>query len=71
MEGLYGYMEAFSELLQQGIEGHITDIVLACGSAGSTVGLAIANYLACGSKIRYTIRCIEVSRNVSHIILFL
>ena len=49
--GLWGYMESFNELMQQGILGHVTDIVFASGSGGTTASLAIANHLATGSRI--------------------
>lgn len=43
--GLWGYMECFVELMQQGLADRFTDIALAIGSGGSASGLAIANYL--------------------------
>ncbi|KAI0561566.1 Pyridoxal-phosphate dependent enzyme [Gracilaria domingensis] len=44
--GVWGYIEAFNELLSQGIEGEITDVVVPVGSGGTASGLAIGNYLA-------------------------
>lgn len=49
--GLWGYIEAFQELIGQGACDRFTDIVLAVGSGGTTSGLAIANYLS-GSRVR-------------------
>eukprot|EP00052_Salpingoeca_macrocollata_P034980 m.13188 g.13188 ORF g.13188 m.13188 type:complete len:354 (-) comp7275_c0_seq1:23-1084(-) len=46
--GLWGYLEAYDELLHQReftSEGPFSDIVLACGSGGSVAGLALANHL--------------------------
>lgn len=43
--GLYGYIEGFEELLQQGAPDRFSDLVIATGSGGSTAGLAIGNYL--------------------------
>ena len=54
-EGFYGYIQAFSELMDQGVADNVSDIVLACGSSGSTVALATACYLACGYDIRSVI----------------
>lgn len=44
--GLWGYLECFVELMQQGLADRFTDVVLAIGSGGSASGLSIANYLA-------------------------
>ncbi|XP_071798294.1 uncharacterized protein [Asterias amurensis] len=49
--GLYGYLEGFRELLDQGVADQFTDIAIACGSSGSTAGLALANYLT-GSRLK-------------------
>ncbi|XP_022093834.1 bifunctional D-cysteine desulfhydrase/1-aminocyclopropane-1-carboxylate deaminase, mitochondrial-like isoform X2 [Acanthaster planci] len=49
--GLYGYLEGFAELQRQGVVEKFTDIVIACGSSGSTLGLALANYLT-NSKLK-------------------
>ncbi|CAN8066424.1 unnamed protein product [Agarophyton chilense] len=49
--GVWGYIDAFNELLSQGIEDKITDVVVAVGSGGTASGLAIGNYLA-GSPVR-------------------
>ena len=49
--GAWGYIDAFDELLEQGLAERFDDIVLACGSGGTVCGLAVANYL-CGSPVR-------------------
>jgi len=43
--GTWGYLECFQEIVQQAPkgEGGFTDIVMACGSGGTSAGLAIAN----------------------------
>ena len=58
--GVFGYIEAFHEMLEQGIADHVTDIVVTCGSGGTVSGLAIANYLACNGKIRYTVVILQL-----------
>ena len=50
--GLFGYVEAFRELVEQGMLEHVTDIAFACGSGGTAAGLVVANHLATESKIR-------------------
>ena len=49
--GLWGYLDAFSEMVEQGVHEKFTDIVVPIGSGGTASGLAIANYLS-GSKLR-------------------
>lgn len=46
--GLWGYVEAYAELLSQGAAEKFSDVVVAVGSGGTASGLAIANYLAGG-----------------------
>ncbi|PXF45617.1 putative D-cysteine desulfhydrase 1, mitochondrial [Gracilariopsis chorda] len=48
--GVWGYIDAFNELLTQGVR-EFTDIVVAVGSGGTASGLAIGNYLA-GRPVR-------------------
>lgn len=48
--GLWGYIDAFDEMLEQGVCADYTDIVVAIGSGGTASGIAIANYLT-GSKV--------------------
>ncbi|XP_067946558.1 uncharacterized protein [Watersipora subatra] len=49
MIGLWGYLQCFEEIRQQGVE--FDDLLCVCGSSGTFCGLAIANYL-CGSPYR-------------------
>ena len=49
--GTWGYIEAFRELLEEGVPSKFDDIVVATGSGGTICGLAVANYLS-GSRIR-------------------
>ncbi|XP_020893648.1 putative D-cysteine desulfhydrase 1, mitochondrial [Exaiptasia diaphana] len=49
--GLYGYISAFQELIEQKVLENFDDIVLCIGSAGSAAGIAIGNYLT-GSKVK-------------------
>eukprot|EP00041_Stephanoeca_diplocostata_P032088 m.1017693 g.1017693 ORF g.1017693 m.1017693 type:complete len:401 (+) comp24084_c0_seq50:137-1339(+) len=48
--GVWGYLEAYNELLEQGLRERFDDIVLATGSGGTAAGLAIANAL-CGGPV--------------------
>ena len=49
--GFYGYLEAYNEMIGQGVLDHVTDIVFTCGSGGTAEGLAAANYLASDGTI--------------------
>lgn len=49
--GLYGYLTAFQEMMDQGVLEQFDDIIFTCGSGGTAAGLAIGNYLN-QSKIR-------------------
>lgn len=49
--GTWGYIEAWREMIEQKVQNSFDDIVIACGSGGSSTGLAIANYLT-GSRVR-------------------
>lgn len=42
---LFGYLEAWNELMEQGVQEKFDDLVVACGSGGTISGLAIGNYL--------------------------
>ncbi|RDD45412.1 Bifunctional D-cysteine desulfhydrase/1-aminocyclopropane-1-carboxylate deaminase, mitochondrial [Trichoplax sp. H2] len=55
--GLFGYIECFRELVEQGLYENFDDIVVTCGSGGSTCGLALSNYLT-GSKVKMHAICI-------------
>ncbi|CAK0786246.1 hypothetical protein CVIRNUC_009459 [Coccomyxa viridis] len=44
--GTFGYLAATQEILEQAGKGAFTDIVNACGSGGTTAGLALGNHLS-------------------------
>jgi D-cysteine desulfhydrase family pyridoxal phosphate-dependent enzyme len=54
--GIWGYLEGFDELLQQGVLNDFDDIVMAVGSGGTAAGFAIGNYLT-GSKLKIHAIC--------------
>jgi len=49
--GMFGYLTAFQEMMNQNILENFDDIVMTVGSGGSAAGIAIANYLT-GSKLK-------------------
>nr|XP_039268018.1 putative D-cysteine desulfhydrase 1, mitochondrial isoform X1 [Styela clava] len=49
--GVYGYIQAWEEMMQQKIDGNFDDVVVATGTSGTICGLAIGNYLT-GSKLK-------------------
>lgn len=49
--GLWGYLTAYQELMEQELWDRFTDVVVCSGSGGTSSALAIANYLT-GSKIK-------------------
>ncbi|XP_072019740.1 uncharacterized protein [Amphiura filiformis] len=49
--GVFGCIEGFRELMDQGLFDKYSDIAVGVGSAGNVAGLAIGNYLT-GSKVR-------------------
>ncbi|XP_033121526.1 bifunctional D-cysteine desulfhydrase/1-aminocyclopropane-1-carboxylate deaminase, mitochondrial-like isoform X2 [Anneissia japonica] len=49
--GLYGYIEAWQELVDQGVLEHFDDVAVTGASGGTAAGIAIANYLT-GSKLK-------------------
>lgn len=51
--GVWGYIEAFEELLSQGLAQDFDEVAVACGSGGTLGGLAVANFLS-GSPVRIT-----------------
>jgi D-cysteine desulfhydrase len=56
--GLFGYLEAFEEMLnKQSIDQSIDDIIVTTGSGGTMSGLAIANYLT-GSRFKLHAFCV-------------
>jgi D-cysteine desulfhydrase family pyridoxal phosphate-dependent enzyme len=58
--GFWGYLDAFDELLEQGLGEQFDDLVLATGSGGTAAALSVANML-CGSPVK--IHAIAVSDN--------
>lgn len=52
--GLWGYVECFAELLEQGV-AEFSDVVVATGSGGTASGLAIGNYLTGGTVRMHSI----------------
>ncbi|XP_072044970.1 uncharacterized protein [Amphiura filiformis] len=59
---MYGYVDAFNEMMNQGLES-FTDIVSASGGGGTSAGLAISNYLT-GSKLKiHGMVCYETASN--------
>lgn len=49
--GLWGYVECFAEMVDQGVLDQFTHLVVPVGSGGTASGLAIGNYL-CGGKLK-------------------
>lgn len=49
--GMFGYLTAFEEMINQNLLENFDDIVITVGSGGSAAGIAIANYLT-GSKLK-------------------
>lgn len=49
--GLFGYLTAFQEMMNQNLLEDFDDILMTVGSGGSAGGIAIANYLT-GSKLK-------------------
>ncbi|KAL5005385.1 hypothetical protein ScPMuIL_018841 [Solemya velum] len=49
--GVFGYINVFQELLEQGLAERFDDLVFACGSGGTAAGLCIANFLS-GTGVR-------------------
>lgn len=56
--GLYGYFQAWQELMDDNVLETVDDIFITCGSGGSAAGLSIANYLT-GSSVK--IHAVSVS----------
>eukprot|EP00123_Amoebidium_parasiticum_P020877 comp5806_c0_seq1/m.1660 comp5806_c0_seq1/g.1660 ORF comp5806_c0_seq1/g.1660 comp5806_c0_seq1/m.1660 type:complete len:386 (-) comp5806_c0_seq1:110-1267(-) len=61
--GLWGYFEGMREILEQGLSGKISDIVLSCGSGGTACGLALANHLV-GSPFK--VHAVSVCDNAAY-----
>ena len=47
----YRYIEAWEEMRKQGVLERFDDIIVACGSGGTAVGMAVGNYLT-GCKVK-------------------
>ena len=58
--GMYGYLDVYRELLEQGIGDHVTDIVVATTTGGTLAGLAIANYLVNRDNIRCVLNIVSI-----------
>lgn len=43
--GLFGYLDAWQEMMDQGVQAMFDDVVIIVGSGGTVTGLAIGNYL--------------------------
>jgi 1-aminocyclopropane-1-carboxylate deaminase/D-cysteine desulfhydrase-like pyridoxal-dependent ACC family enzyme len=56
--GSWGYIEAFKEMIEQGIFDNIDDIVVCLATGGTGCGLMIANYMT-GSKIKLHGVCVK------------
>lgn len=61
--GLFGYIEAWQEMVEQKILEQFDDVFVTCGSGGSAAGLAISNYLT-GSKVK--LHAVSVSDNKTY-----
>lgn len=55
--GIWGYIEGFREMIEQGVLNQFDDIVMAVGSGGTVAGMAISNYLT-GSKVKIHAVCV-------------
>ena len=49
--GTWGYVEAYREMMEQEVFSQISDVVVPCGSGGTSCGLGLASYLS-GSTVR-------------------
>ncbi|XP_003383708.1 PREDICTED: bifunctional D-cysteine desulfhydrase/1-aminocyclopropane-1-carboxylate deaminase, mitochondrial-like [Amphimedon queenslandica] len=49
--GCWGYIEAFKEMIDQGLFDNFDDIVVCLGAGGTACGIGVANYLT-GSKLK-------------------
>lgn len=61
--GMFGYLTAFQELIEQNVLENFDDIVVTVGSGGSASGIAIGNYLT-GSKLKC--HAVNVSDNAAY-----
>lgn len=56
--GIFGIINSFNELMEQGVLSNYDDIVVASSSGGTLAGLAVANYLT-GEKLRIHGVCVS------------
>lgn len=61
--GMFGYVTAFQEMIEQNVLENFDDIVVTVGSGGTASGIAIGNYLT-GSKLKC--HAINVSDNAAY-----
>ncbi|XP_073256234.1 uncharacterized protein [Porites lutea] len=61
--GMFGYLTAFQEMIQQNVLEDYDDIVVTIGSGGTASGIAIGNYLT-GSKLKC--HAVNVSDNAAY-----
>lgn len=61
--GMFGYLTAFQELIEQDVLDDFDDIVVTVGSGGTASGIAIGNYLT-GSKLKC--HAVNVSDNAAY-----
>ncbi|PFX26633.1 putative 1-aminocyclopropane-1-carboxylate deaminase [Stylophora pistillata] len=62
--GLFGYLTAFQEMMDQNLLEDFDDIVMTAASGGTAAGIAIANYLT-GSKLKC--HAVNVSDNDANV----
>ncbi|CAH3107206.1 unnamed protein product [Porites lobata] len=61
--GMFGYLTAFQEMIEQNVLEDYDDIVVTVGSGGTASGIAIGNYLT-GSKLKC--HAVNVSDNAAY-----
>jgi len=61
--GMFGYLTAFQEMMEQNVLENFDDIVVTVGSGGTASGIAIANYLT-GSQLKC--HAVNVSDNAAY-----
>ncbi|XP_052766596.1 uncharacterized protein LOC128207599 [Mya arenaria] len=62
VEGVFGFVAMFQELLEQGLHENFDDIVVTIATGGTAAGLALSNYLT-GSKLRVHAMTIALRRS--------
>ncbi|XP_003383705.1 PREDICTED: bifunctional D-cysteine desulfhydrase/1-aminocyclopropane-1-carboxylate deaminase, mitochondrial-like [Amphimedon queenslandica] len=61
--GAWGYIEAFQEMIDQGILENFDDIVMCAGTGGTALGIGLASYLT-GSKLKVHAVCTKAPSTV-------